>query len=398
VAETSLLHRTIRLKNNCLVRFKSAQRSSKNRGSPIQSFSWDWVCVEESQSIENYALKDLRERGRRAAKSFRIYHSATNVIDNPQFTVRKDQFRRDPQKIICKFPGENNPFVKQVYWEHLKRDEAYTPREYRVRILCEDLPPESLAYGEYDSITGIVPRPMLTGRYEDITRRKTIECLGEDYAAEWIIGHDFGELTSVSMLLKCYRDTQEKNREVWWACREFTTRFGTPTDAHFRIIKKYFAEDDCIVIGDPGRNTKDVSHYELVRAEGFRVIRAWGAPIVRRHRVTMCKRLLLSADGVRRLFLESRPETRDPWCNRLAHAFLTQTAEAELVEVRKNIHDQTHYPAALQYGLFPFERIVGLDANERNTGHPMEQHGKVTDLGQYRAAIREPYSSGDVLY
>jgi hypothetical protein len=230
-------------------------------------------------------------------------------------------------------------------------------------------------YGAFDFQKSLRPAP---SPVSDITRRLTGPRFGhmrEDRRGRgwaWIAGTDWGRLTTTTIWIKAFAE-EGTGRTLWWAMRETTSGAGITAEDHARKLlgEPWATPDDIIIVADPGINTKDAdkSDYELARRTGLLVRPAHHEPVRVIHRTNMLQTLFADAAGVRTLFLDV-DETGAPRCKRLVGALLSMTYEAngDPEGGRKDLTDQTHWPAALAYGLFPWEQIRGnmsLDHIER---------------------------------
>ena len=120
--------------------------------------------------------------------------------------------------------------------------------------------------------------------------------------------------------------------------------------------------DDCIVIADPHFNSKeaDKSDYHKFREVGWKLYPSVHGKIPVKHRISMMNSLFKDAKGTRRLFLHCDGNKR-PACQKLAEALMSHQYDhaGRPQPARKDRRDVTHWPDAVGYGLFPFERIRG---------------------------------------
>lgn len=386
IDDMSTLKHRIWTKNGNIIDFVGAQRPSKKRGAPFQGKSWDWVVVDESQNVEDYAHTDIATRGRRAGLKFLVVESATNLSDR-RFQERVKRYDDGKRHHVMRLVGKENPFVDEDWWSVLA--DSLDPRVYRQQVLLEDLPPEERIYPTFSWRETIRPRPEYG--WQDVTPTITKEIFGKP--SHYIIGQDFGVLVTYSVVLKCYREPNTGER-IWWAIDEITSRNYTTADIHARRIKERYHESDCVVLADPHLNSKEVdaSDYNLFRKEGFTIKPAIGGRIKIRHRLSMMNCLLEDASGVmpgmpgkRRFFIDCSHD-RKPACPLLATAFHSmEVPDSGVLEAyRKDKHDQTHYPAAVAYGLYRWEKIRGISTFEAVTGEQPDSEKKLWRHGPKR--------------
>ena len=339
--------------NRAVVQVLAAKRPSVQAGSPLQGRSWDWCCVDESQNVAPDAQVEIDTRGRRAGTKYVVYEAATNS-PVPSFKIRLEQYRANEKAHrILRYSGQENPWVDPEYWERLK--ERMTEREYQELILAQDVAPELLVYGRFNFRENVQPRPQL-GR--DVTAQITLEKYGRGY--KYIAATDFGALTTTSIILKAYAG--KGGDRIWWAIDEFMS-YQTTSDIHARKLLSRYAAEDLIVICDPHFNSKDAdkSDMHLMVQEGLHVVPAVHGKIARKHRLSMMNTLFEDARGVRRLFIDCDEKTKTPACPRFAEACMSlqynEYGEAE--KDKKDKNDRTHTPAAVGYGVFPWESFRG---------------------------------------
>ena len=346
----------------------AAQKSRKDRGYPFQGRDWDWAVADESSSIEDGAHTEMMARGRTNADVYCIYE-CTTYDDYPAFVMRLERCKLHPDKYeLIKYFAEHNPFIdRDAHADNLR---TMPDREYRRKVLLEDVPPDRLVYPHFAVGRHVKPRP---AQALDATEAVTHQLFGTGY--KYVLGQDFGQLVSATIVLRCYRINGVL---CWWAEDEITS-WNEYSNKHARLIRsRGYGPEDCIVIADPHLNSpdSDKSDYNLFRNEGWTIMKAHHSKIAVRHRLNMVNSLLENANysttrclpscprncaghGESRLFLDCDGEGR-PHCERLARALLTfqKREDGTPQPVRKDANDQTHWPDALGYGLYPAEKIL----------------------------------------
>lgn len=355
------------LANNVVIDVLAAARSSTQRGSPLQGRSWDWACIDETQNVDDESQTEIDTRGRRVGTRYVVFETATNA-QVPAFRVRLEQYKASPLCRILRYAGKENPWIEDAYWERLKG--LMSEREYREKILAEDVPPDMLIYPRFKFTDNVIPRPR--GNVRDITERVVWERYNRR-GVKYIVAQDFGVLVTCSIILKCYAGAT-KGERLWWAIDEVTSWTGTTADLHARKILQRYGVDDIIVIADPHFNSKesDKSDYNLFRGEGLDIRPATHGKIPKKHRISMVNALLEDSSGVpnvagmaesagvRRLFIDC-DDNRNASCKKLVQSFLSMqyNAVGEAEADKKDYRDMSHWTAAVGYGLFPWERIRG---------------------------------------
>jgi hypothetical protein len=357
VAETK---KEITLANRTTFQVLAAKRASVQYGNPLQGRSWDWCCVDESQNVDDDSQTEIDTRGRRAGTAYRVYETATNA-QVPAFRVRLERYKANPLHKILRYSGQENPWTALDYWERLRG--LMSERDYREKILAEDVAPDLLVYprfvyGTREAAGTVRPRPRTPSITEQITAAK--------YGAprKYVVAQDFGVLVTASIFLRAWPGPRP-GEVLWWAVDEITSWAGTTADLHARKLLQRYSPEDMVVVCDPHINSKDTdkSDYNLFRAEGLEVHPATHGKISKKHRISMLNALLEDAHGVRRFFVDCDEQQRRPACQKLVESFLSMQYDSNgESEPRKDYRDMSHWTAAAAYGVFPWERIRGTTA------------------------------------
>jgi hypothetical protein len=348
------------LKNRSNILVLAAKSSGAQYGSPLQGYSLDWAVPDETQNIDDDAHDEITARGRNAGSKYFIMETATN-IGSPSWRLRRERLKTNKQCKLERFHGFANPWVDPDWWKKLLAE--YTDRKYKEYILAEEVPPELLVYPTFSYAETIRPRPNLLGTgWQDITAQLALEKFQRE-GVQFLVGQDFGVLTNASVIFKVYQSPQ--GERCWWAVDEVTSQAGTTADIHARMLLQTYASEQLAVVADPHFNTKDhdKSDYNLFRREGIWIRPAADGQIARETRIGIVCRLLGERDplgkvGRRRLFIDC-DSNRNPVCPKLAQAFvgLQRNELGQAERDKKDATDQTHWPAAVGYLVYPWERV-----------------------------------------
>lgn len=376
---------TIRLKNGRVEQFVGARIGDRRRGSASQGRSWDDLLCDEVQNCDPAAIKDGRERGRRAGKNFRVRHTATNFNVSQHFALLKASFHENPRRKLIRVTPEANTFVDRAFYENLRAD--MTDREYRIRILAEDVPSELLTYPELDDRESMRPIPRPGDGWTEVTRSLFKDRFG--VPANHILTLDPGSRATVSVELRCFLEPTRRER-TWFVCGEVNSLNGETQEEHSaKLLRRYETTLDAIV-GDPHRNhaggnaEPTRSAYQAYRADGWKIFPAVPQTqnLAKFDRIQMTRRLLRDARGVRRLFFACN-EAREPLAPKTWVAFKTleKSEDGQDEKVRKDWNDLTHWTAGTGYGLVPFElRRGAVDQVERLGGVPMSTDPVIAEM------------------
>ncbi len=340
--------------------FRAAKEPSAAIGTPIQGVSWWKAGVDETQNVGDRAQRDIDERGRNAGVGYQVMETATNVDYLPAFIARRESYKHSPRKEVIRLNPMDNPWVELAYWERFRSE--YSEREFRQRILSEDVPPERLVYAAFSYSENVRHRPAEDDKnYKDITS----DLLEDkwDLPRPFLVGQDFGVLTNASEILKAYKHLPTGETH-WWVVDELTSGSYIGTEGHARMLVKHLeGAEKFVVSADPHVNTKDTdrSDFHMFERHAIEVKRAGPPPIRVKHRVSMLNALFCDANGRRRLFVDATEDGR-PRAPRLVESLLSMELDdlGRAESVRKDKKDPTHWPAALAYGVFPWEKLRGF--------------------------------------
>ena len=350
------------LRNGTRIRLVATTPRSAALGSPCQGWTWAASVSDEVQD-QIAANADIEARGRRAPGGiYRRFCTAT-AKDSPEWRTFRDHLRSTGNWSIERLDGPSNAFVWPAYWESLKQE--LDARTYQRLVLAMDVGPERSVYPAYSRDDSVRPVPELGAR--DVTRQRV--------GAAGLVGHDPGTLQDVSLLLKCY---EIGGTDCWFVVDEITTS-QTTTEDHVLTVQRRLqerwdlqwpGEDEpkvlvrCDPQGDSDNKT-DRSVYTTWRLNGFEIKSAAYTPkgqpkgrVPKDAGIEMINRLFCSAAGKRRLFVAC-DEHRKPAAPRLIEA-LEMSERDELGKAETKIKGKTdfsHWPAALRYALWPYERM-----------------------------------------
>jgi hypothetical protein len=371
------------LRRNCRIRFQHTHRKSEAAGSPIQGFNWSWCGRDETQDQVD-VHEDIESRGRAAKGGGNFYKQLCTATakDNPDWRTLRDALRaasaKDGRPLwqVSMLLGARSPFVSDEFWEAKKS--TMTEREYRRRILAEDLPPESRLYSTWDRAHNLRPVPLIGARKVTsiILRAKT----GNPHHS-LLIGHDPGASKAASIFLDAYDVPGEGI--CWWVRAELFTlhktseehaiaalavarqfgcntgyiekgiQYGSPEIAHVRALPIGQAVDKA-----------DQDIYRIwarvgldIKAAQYKLDGTGTGHIPVESRLEMIKLLLCNAAGKRRLFVDCDDQRR-PKAPLLVEAFETlERDERGRPEKDKRLEYDKSDPAdALGYALWPFEK------------------------------------------
>lgn len=364
------------------IQLRSTKQQSKDAGSPIQGYNWSWCGRDEGQD-QIARHEDIESRGR-AAKNGRYKQLITATAkDSTAWRTFRDVLLKaktpDGVHLWLKrtLLGPRSPFVFASFWEAKKA--AMTEREYRRRVLAEDVGPELQLYNTWDRAKNVrtIPHDAV-----DITHLE-LASMGANIVV--LTGFDPGRLCDVSILLKAFR-IPGVPRPVWFVLGEITTEQST-TEHHVQaLLREVGARWKCNLrdrygailgpriavradpYGDTGNDETrpDITVYKVFRNAGILIkpaayvananaIKVMKVP--KEARIDMVCTLLCAANGERRLYVAAN-DNGSPCAPKLVEALETMERDAagRAEHEKKNKHDLSHWPAALGYGLWAIEK------------------------------------------
>ncbi len=356
------------------IRLKATKSSSKASGSPIQGWNWSWCGRDETQDqIERH--EDIEARGRAAkAAAYKQCGTAT-AKDSSGWRAFRDRLVESGDWIRRTLLGVRSPFVHAAFWESKFR--SYSPREYKRRVLAEDVPPELAVYYCWDRKRNLVALPQIAtdvtaavlADYHSYVRK------GARFAL--LAGHDPGSIYNTTTF---QRLLMFGNVPTWVCVGEVVTKQTTQRE-HARKVRAFCQErfgyengegtSKVAIFCDPhGKGTAQTDYqacYMAFQKEGLDVFSP--APssgrIHRPARIELVNRLLGSADGAVRLVIAC-DQHKQPVAPTLVESFesLEKKPGDDDPEgsQRKDEADRTHAPVSIAYALWPFEQEAFTEA------------------------------------
>jgi len=362
------------------IRLRSTKLSSKVSGDPIQSYSWSWCGRDEGQDqIERHA--SIQARGRKAKHGRYKQCMTATAKDAGDWRSFRAMLEGSGEWIRRTLFGPSSPFVWPEFWERLKR--VISDREYRRRVLCEDLPPELAVFYAYESKRNLTPMPRLA---IDVTVGLLASYGYQSYVQPGsrfalVAGHDPGVIYNTTTFARLIMFGVTP---TWVVVGEYQSKQTTQRE-HARLVKKYVQDtfgyekgSDTSKVAffiDPhGRGESDTDYqtvYGAFQKEGLDAFNP--APVTkriqRRARIEMTNRLLAAYDQTCRLVVAVN-DNRQPLAPVLVTSFESLEKkpgddDPEGVQ-RKDETDKTHAPAALGYLLWPFEQEALTDTTVKH--------------------------------
>lgn len=361
----------ITLADGFRVRAVSTHRQSQKQGSRIQGFNWVfWLGDEMQDQLGEFVHIQARLRSKADGRAKRL--ATATAKDDPRWRTLKDELIDSGLWTQHPMLGPNSPFIHPDHWAAMRK--VTTERDFRRLVLAEDLPPESRLYNTFDRKENVRPIPLGA-------RKVTSVVLHEKTNARHyhlLIGHDPGSAKAASVFLDAYTLRGHGEELYWWVRGEHFTLYKT-AEVHatevLDIVRKQFGlnipgRPECAhVRSQPLGGAEDKPDLSIKRIWNrvgldmsfarYSVTNGQGCGQIKKDdRIGMVNTLFCNAEGKRRLFIE---------CDDRGVVVAPKLLEAlELMERdhlgrperdEKDVeHDRSDLPAAMGYGLYPFER------------------------------------------
>jgi hypothetical protein len=379
-------HQLYRLANGVHVQLKSTHKARKDEGAQVQGQNWGAGAASDEIQDSVDADPDIEMRLRDAPYGRLGKRLATATAkSSSKWRDWRDGALSSPGWGKRVLYGPKQPFVDDAFWKGV----VLTDRERRRRQGAEDIGPEHQLYHcwarvDADGNPGNL-RPLPQLGIEDMSS-EVLSTRTALYSA--LVGHDPGRRTRASYVIKPYR--MPRIGRTWWVLDEIVGE-GNTIEQHIAELlaslrgrwgcnrldyKGRIIEDAprALVYADPytdsaaGDRHPDRSVYTKFRNAGLDIFPAAvkaveggtrPAQIPREARIDMINTLLCDSDRVRRLYVATR-EDGQPCAPRLVAAFesMERDAAGHAETERKGEGDQSHYGAALGYGLWRFEKAI----------------------------------------
>lgn len=256
------------------VQLVSAIQRSEEEGSPLQGANWMFCGSDEFQ--DHFGRNDdIMARGRTAeaagvdyrrlctstfkdSPDWRTFRAVAEKASIPVNDNEPDGAQR-PLWHLVKLLGLESPFIPPSHWQKMRA--GLTDREYRRRVLAEDVGPERQVYYTW-SRENLRPIPAVGAR--DVTREELAPWAKN---ANVLVGHDPGRKHDVSVFLKAFRITGVAE-PVWYVVDEVTTTEQNYEDHVDAVVARLRSHWGCQLLDRKG-NPDPESAKALVRADPY---------------------------------------------------------------------------------------------------------------------------------
>lgn len=407
------------------VQMASAVQRSEEAGSPFQGLNLFWCGSDEFQDHSSLN-DDIMARGRTAeAAGFDYKRLCTSTFkdsttwrnfrataESAQIPVNENEPDGDqrPLWLLTKLFGLESPFVPPSHWQKMRA--GLTDREYRRRVLAEDVGPERQLYHTWERTEPanengkILPGNLRLIPFNavDVTRREMAR-YGQNVGI--LLGHDPGKRQHVTEFLKAF-EFQEDRRDRhgrplppivrWFVVDEVTSLkcAGDPgydrdgadpctVEAHVAVVlNRVRAKWRCNLLDaytggrsansptalcrvDPHTNSGETHPGRSVKTRWINAgIMTMDAayndqqkptPIKVEERVDLLCTLLRNADGDRRLFVAC-DDRGVPAAPKLVKAFesMERNAMNEAEWEKKDDSDRSHWPSSVAFAIWLIEK------------------------------------------
>jgi hypothetical protein len=370
------------------IEFVSTHKKSEEEGSRIQGQNWSWCAREEGQDQMD-AHDDIESRGRSARDGRYQQLITATAKDASRWRAFRDKLIETGLWLRRTLLGRRSPFIKPSFWDEKKL--SMSPREYARRVEAEDVPPELAVYYCWDRSKNMRARPpsaidvtaTILSDYQSYVRKGARFTL--------LACHDPGNIFNTTIILRL---VMLDDVPTWFVVGELQTKQTTARE-HALKLREYLQQtfdvdrtfidrggiercdpesSKCVIFVDPHGKGESQTDYQTVYMAFQGVLLDVFSPapksgrIKRAARVEMVNRLLRDAGDVVRLLI-ALDAHKQPVAPQLVEAFETLEKRAGDDDPeghrRKDESDKTHAPAALSYGLWPFEQEAFTGATIR---------------------------------
>lgn len=382
------------------VQLVSAHQANDAEGSPLQGANW---VAHAGDELQDHFDKepDIETRGRSAPGGrYKRFNSSTSK-DSSEWRTFRTACQSSRVWGYHKLLGLDSPFVHPDSWEHMRVGGTMTPREYRRRVLAEDVGPEAQLYHcwarqtDDGGLANLRPLPTATSaiRADDVTA-EVLRPWGPNL--QLLVGADPGKRQHVSVFIKAFRFASDvrrgDHRPRWFIVDEVTSPDST-VEAHVQEVLKLartkyrINEAPASLVTGQRPRPIDGARQMLVRIDPhtrsgtehpgrdvFTIWRSFGilaraaayaegsdtpAVIKKESRINLVNTLLCAqaADGeVRRLFVAC-DDNGKPAAPRVVESFesMERNEAGEAEADKKDANDRSHWSAAVGYALFQVE-------------------------------------------
>jgi hypothetical protein len=372
----------VRLCDGTTIQFKSTKRQSKAGGEAIQTFTWSWCGRDEIQDqIEAHPGIENRGRGARFGR-YKQLGTAT-AKDSTDWRTFRDLLTKGNDWIRLTLLGPRSPFVFQLFWETKAR--TMSARDFKRRVLAQDVPPELAVYYSWDRERNLVPLPRLVTDVTAAVLTGYQSYVRPGARFSLLAGHDPGAIYNTTTFWKLLiypaprppgtpPDQVLQPIPTWVCVGEVVTKQSTQRE-HARKVMAYVREKFGIerggssskvaVFADPhGKGTAQTDYqavYMAMQKEGLDVFSpaSLDGRINRAPRVELVNRLMRSADDTTRMVVAT-DDYGGPVAPELVAAFETLQKRPGDDNPEgggpKDERDRTHAPASAGYALWMFEQ------------------------------------------
>jgi hypothetical protein len=377
------------------IQLVSTYRQSKAQGSPVQGYNWSWCGRDEAQDSTD-VHEDIQSRGRSARDGLYWQMATATAKDDSEWRELRDVLLASGKWLKRNLSIFKSPFVPANFLADTKA--STSAREFLRRfgdpITGEvgDLPPELAVYYGWLRSRNLTHRPRIARDVTSVILRDYRSYCRPGAGFSMLCSHDPGAIyntTEIMQLLVYPHERKDASGRTvtdlvptWTVVGELQTSQTTARE-HAIALKRKLQDDfgvemdasrddprpaggkACIFVDPHGKGEAQTDYqsvYMAFQGVGLDVFNP--APmtsrIQRAARIEMVNRLLsgtLSDLRPRLVVLSDQGRSLAP---KLVEAFeeLKKSPGDKNPEGsrRKDESDKTHAPAALAYGLWPFEQ------------------------------------------
>ena len=377
------------------IQLVSTYRQSKAQGSPVQGYNWSWAGRDEAQDSTD-VHEDIQSRGRSARNGLYWQMATATAKDDSEWRELRDVLISSGKWLKRNLSIFRSPFVAANFLADTKA--STSAREFLRRFgdpitgEVSDLPPELAVYYGWLRSRNLTHRPRIATDVTAAILRDYRSYCRPGAGFSILCSHDPGAIYNTTVILRLLVYPHERKdaggRPVtdlvptWTVVGELQTSQTTARE-HAIVLKRKLQDDfgvemdasamdprpsggkACIFVDPHGKGEAQTDYqsvYMAFQGVGLDVFNPapMSGRIQRAARIEMVNRLLsgtVTDDRPRLVVLEEQGRSLAP---KLVEAFeeLKKSPGDKSPEGarRKDESDKTHAPAALAYGLWPFEQ------------------------------------------
>ena len=362
------------------VQFMGSKKQSAAIGSKLQGLNWSGGLIEEMQDHETGAVESARSRMRSGKNGKPPMLGTCTAKQSPLFQMLRDKLVDSGLFTRRDMLTEESPFIPPQFL--IDTAKMMSEEEFNRRFRAIDPPKDGLLYSTFNRGKHVRAIPLNAKRITTHVLLRKMPARADGRVRAMLGGNDPGAAKAATILLDAY-ELRGVAEPVWWVRGELFTRHKSTRQHALELLTMCRARglntdqypEILHLRSQPVGNSEDkpdLDVYRIFRDVGFEVFAAQYAAdnkatghIAKESRFEMIKTLFEPTIGPTRLYIE--PDARGlPCAPKLVEALETMERDenGRGETGPKNASDKSDPPAALGYGLWPFEKPAATSLRE----------------------------------